>query len=780
MNPQHKNPTRKERKATAPYNFVPLPDDVLPAVEKANELPDHGSYADATYKHTGYFEVKLTTLSPLYIRAGLKPKDYEQAEREQKQPPNDFREAMRNRPDFFNTGDPNKPVIPGSSLRGMLRQLVEIITYSKVKDVPDRRLVYRAVGDPSAIGIHYRDQMLGKNKSSRAGEMRFDYSSPRVKGGYLEQDGDGWAIRPAREELSESIVRVHYKTAEAAGVIVDGEHWHSIYVKPAARIERSHGRRNDNELYLNVAETKEASATDEGRSDLVHATLVQSGHMDSDQHPKHWHCAIYDPDVAAAPIPIPDELWGIYSEDRDMTRDKNRPTLKLRKEGDPLFYLVDKSGKLVYFGSTVMFRLVYNKRPIDLIPDKLRDPAMVDFAEALFGFVRTDDELKKIEPRPKQGEKGRAYAGRVSITNATLDKDQTDIWLPVDAPGGVLEPWILASPKPTSFQHDLTQSRPDDKLELDFYDSERDTVLRGFKMYWPKGNPGAAELQSKPSERDLSDERKRKQALRTYEMKNGSWRVKANNTQHTRMRPVRSGKTFTFRVYFENLSDVELGALEWALRLPGPDKPYCHRLGMGKPLGLGAVSLAPTLHLFKPADRYDKLLDEKSNWVTGHDDTASGASYTGDFERHVLGWLSQAARASSLASVERIQMLLKILEWRDPDPLKEWKQYMTDLRDFKARRVLPDPLHVGRAEAAPHGGGRPPQHGGPQGNRRGLGGSGRRDDRPSGSPSPSTFDKPKPREQKEITERESTEKSRSFADEFMEQLRRRQGGKEPE
>jgi len=774
MNPQHKNPTRKERTATAPYNFVPLPDDVLPAVEKANELPDHDSYADAIYKHTGYFEVKLTTLSPLYIRSGLIPKDYEQAEREQKQPLSDFRKAMRNRPEFFNTGDPEKPVIPGSSLRGMLRQLVEIITYSKVKDVPDNRFVYRAVGDPSAIGLHYRDQMLGKNKSFRAGEMRFDYSSPRVKGGYLEQDGDGWAIRPAREQLGESLVRVHYDTAEAAGVITAGQSWHRVYVGPARRTMSPRGRRNNQDLTLDVAEANIVSTT--AATGLVAAWLVTSGHMSGD-HPKHWHCAIYDPDVAAALIPIPDELWGIYSEDRDMTRDKNRPTLELRKKGDPLFYLVDGSGKLVYFGSTVMFRLVYDKRPIDLIPPALRDPAVIDFAEALFGFVRTEEDLELLDPRPKQGEKGRAYAGRVSITNATLDKNQTDIWLPSDEPDGVLVPRIHASPKPTSFQHYLTQHAPDDKLELDHYDSSN-TVLRGHKLYWAKGDMTADQLRAKHPDEDRNVPQQAKSQF-YFDRGRNRWRVKDSSKQHTQMKPIRSGKTFTFHVYFENLSDIELGALEWALRLPGPDKPYCHRLGMGKPLGMGAVSLTPTLHLFQSAERYSQLLDDKGNWVLGRDNSTSGRSYTDEFERHVLDWLSQTTSASSLAGIERFQMLLKMLEWRDPDLLKDHKQYMTDLRDFKARRVLPDPLHVGRAEAAPHGGRRSPQHGGPQGNRRGLGGSGRRDDRPSESPSPSTFDKPKPREQKEITERESTEKSRSFADEFMEQLRRRQSGKEP-
>lgn len=768
MNPQHKNPTRKDRTATAPYNFVPLPEEVLPAVAHPNALPDHNNYGDDTYKHTGYFKVKLTTLSPLYIRSGLNPQQYEQAEREQKNPPNDFRKAMRNQPDFFHTGDSNKPVIPGSSLRGMLRQLVEIITYSKVKDVPAAKLVYRAVGDPSAIGIRYRDQMLGRNKSPHSGEMRFDYSSPRVKGGYLEKDGDGWAIRPAKEELGESIIRVHYD--KSASVLGNNGPWHNVFLKPAARTDPYRGQRNNNDLYLNVAETPEVSAT--SGPGLVPATLVESGDMGGD-HPKHWHCAIYEADPDARLIPIPDALWGIYIGDRDMTRDKNRPTLKLRQAGNPLFYLVDDKGQLIYFGSTVMFRLVYDKRPIDLIPPALRDPAVIDFAEALFGYVRSDEELNALKPRPKQGEKGRAYAGRVLVTNAELNPGQSDIWLPADEQDGTLVPRILASPKPTSFQHYLTQHAPDNKTELDHYDSPN-TVLRGHKMYWAKGDLTADELRAKHPDEDRTVPQQAKSQF-YFDNDLRRWRVKDSSKQHTRLRPVRSGKTFTFRIYFDCLSAVELGALEWALRLPGPARPYCHRLGMGKPLGMGAVSLEPTLHLIKPMDRYGKLLVGGDSWALGHDEIASSAGYTSHFEEHVLSRLPEAVRAPTLTGVERIQMLLTMLEWRNPERNRDVKQYMTNLQDFKARLVLPDPLHI---EAAARGGQEPQQGRAHQGGRR-QGDRGDRRNEPTDSSQSRTFDKPRPQRQKEITQRESTEETRSFADEFMEQLRKRQGGEEP-
>lgn len=386
----------------------------------------------------------------------------------------------------------------------------------------------------------------------------------------------------------------------------------------------------------------------------------------------------------------------------------------------------------------------------------------------MFGFVLTDRELNTLNPRPKQGEKGRAYGGRVSVSHATLVPNQTDLWLPIMGPDKALVPRILASPKPTSFQHYLTQSQPDVKDELNHYDSQ-DTVLRGFKMYWAMGNPTADDLRSKPSSQDLHDKSKRRQVEKVYESLNdGSWCVRDKNTQHTQIKPVNVNKSFTFRVYFENLSDVELGVLEWALRLPGKNGPYCHRLGMGKPLGMGAVSLEPTLHLIRPANRYGSLLNETNSWELGSDSRASDASYYPQFENYVLNKLPAEVRKPSFSEVERIQMLLKILEWRNPDSKSQHKVYITDLRDFKARRVLPDPLHVGE-QLQPSGS---PSHG--DRDRRGQRPR-ERDVRPDDqSRSNPAFERPRPRPQKEITETESSERTRSLADEIAERLKKQQ------
>ena len=63
-----------------------------------------------------------------------------------------------------------------------------------------------------------------------------------------------------------------------------------------------------------------------------------------------------------------------------------------------------------------------------------------------------------------------------------------------------------------------------------------------------------------------------------------------------RDRPVRAGVSFSFDIRFENLSTVELGAVLWVLRIAA-DERYRLKLGMGKPLGLGAVHILSLIHI---------------------------------------------------------------------------------------------------------------------------------------------------------------------------------------
>jgi CRISPR-associated protein (TIGR03986 family) len=79
------------------------------------------------------------------------------------------------------------------------------------------------------------------------------------------------------------------------------------------------------------------------------------------------------------------------------------------------------------------------------------------------------------------------------------------------------------------------------------------------------------------------------------------WRTRKPNdglTQKSIVEPLKAGQSFFFHIDFDNLSNEELGLLLYAIE---PDARFHHKIGMGKPLGLGTVKLE-IMGLF-PIDR---------------------------------------------------------------------------------------------------------------------------------------------------------------------------------
>ncbi len=684
--PKHKNPS-SDRTASAPYNFVPLPEVVVTAVDDANDLPDHDRYYPD--RHTGYFEMTLTTKSPLYVRCPFTRAEFDLDEQDKdrngRKIDNQTRYAdrIKNTPHFFYTRDPNQPIIPGSSLRGMLRSVLEIVSYGKMQWVTEKNLFFRTVDD-TAVGQHYRRRMTG-----------------RVEAGFLRRTADGYVIKVCHmARVQRNKLSGHFYEGQEPNKTPrwNGQpcQWMPVWV-----------RLSNNGKFVEEIRYEHQTGWREGR-------LVITGDVPGKREEFVFLLPADNPEE----ISVPGDVIERFHDDDQITqwqerafpKDKPEPNCRDRngtlrrnppEPGDPVFFLRE-NGHLTFLGRAQMFRLPYTNRPIDLVPSDLRRPEDVDYAEALFGFVRTREELEDMKRRdvisemPKQGDKRRAYAGRVFVTDAVLEEGQTDYWLS-DEP---ITPKILAMPKPTAFQHYLTQQEPDDKNRLDHYDSPppHETVIRGHKRYWHQGLSTDEGLTLDQIRERIEDERARLHELET-------------STQHTQFRPVKPGVRFKFRIHFENLSERELGALCWMLHpLGDPEKTYCHHLGMGKPLGMGAVKLEATLYLTNRPRRYSSLLDG-DNWqmgMTGPGESLSDRKtlkrLTHAFEQHILDALGLNTQRHYLYEVKRIGMLLKMMEWpgypADPNgdrflasQNRPNTRYMTiqPNNEYRERPVLPDP-----------------------------------------------------------------------------------------
>ncbi len=119
------NQENQNQHAKAPYNFVPLNDTVVPA----QNIPDFDKYHPDRY--TGYIELEIKTLTPLYIR--------------------NTSEKEKSDPDFLISMEITKsPAVP---LRGMIRTLVEIVSFGKFHYFDNERLYFRGLADKTRTKI---------------------------------------------------------------------------------------------------------------------------------------------------------------------------------------------------------------------------------------------------------------------------------------------------------------------------------------------------------------------------------------------------------------------------------------------------------------------------------------------------------------------------------------------------------------------------------------------------------------------------------------------------
>lgn len=346
-----------------------------------------------------------------------------------------------------------------------------------------------------------------------------------------------------------------------------------------------------------------------------------------------------------------------YKMDENRYKDKSTDDNEKKHDGDllrllsvtgntlvPCFYVRwhDSAGNSrVSFGHTGYFRLAYKKTIGEHIPRQLKDEAKMDIAETISGSLSR-------------------FASRVYFEDAELKDNSSDACMPK------MIPKILSSPKPTTFQHYLEQAEKPDLKNLNHWNSSCN--IRGHKLYWHRLNSKWTE--DKP--------------------------VGDNDSQHTRIRPVKPGMRFTCKIRFENLTDTELGALLFALDLP---ENHHHKLGMGKPLGLGTVKITPTLYLSNRKERYSRLFDG-DRWQLA-EEVSEARRYKEAFEHYVLERMSQEERngANSLWAVERMKHLEAMLDWRVANELGwlEETRYLEiepsqNKNEFKKRPILAKPL----------------------------------------------------------------------------------------
>ena len=297
--PEHKNPSPKNQ-STAPYNFIRLPQVVITVSE--DSLPPRDIFINKNRYH-GYFQCQFTTETPLFIRCGTTLQEFQSLSDE-------------DRLSFFYYTNPKtkEPVIPGSSLRGMIRTLVEILSFSKIIPVSSEKVYARSM-DPSSLSYWYRGR-LGRN----------------IKAGYILMKGKDYHIIPALKFPGVPFSWSKISFQGLKNLSSNSRRWgntqHAQQVTLRNFWIRSFGRGRIPKI---VRDNSNADRT-------IEAVIIKTGEVPGKKH----HLVIGLPSTPEGSIPIPDNVIETYQYRNQVTDwiQKNIGSNGVLFNNCPIFYIL--------------------------------------------------------------------------------------------------------------------------------------------------------------------------------------------------------------------------------------------------------------------------------------------------------------------------------------------------------------------------------------------------------------------------------------------------------
>lgn len=586
-------------KIVAPYNFVPVSEHVfVDGSPVSHDVP----YRDGITARITY---KVIADTPLMVRGAATSVN-----------------GKPTRVSFFRTPD-NAVAIPGSSIRGLLRNVIEIASFGRLSRVNDHTYGVRDLQNRDVYGQYMAEI---RQVPDPRGHGTKPEPVPLVSAGWLRRldDGERAALREAASVGRERPIEEDDPDDVVAEITPC--HFYKIEYGRLMKLAQERGVRNfspgDRQSSVRKYETWGAASRDvdvevrvfrpiQQRSAagvpflgeagvVVDKGAVRSGRLVFTGQPSPWrpdaakrkgagsakhHDFVFAPATAADPVAVPRLLVTrkqfevfefVHAGRGQQNRLQSDPNeewgfwKEAYKAGEkvPVFVLPERDGSLRAFGLAMMFRLAYRHGVKDAVLRAQPEVGGLDLAERIFGTV---------PPGAKEGDGG-ALRGRVSIGLATAQGKAREL-PPVTA--------VLGAPKASYYPNYVEQS--DDPYQpgaqpsgayRTFMDDE--ARVRGWKRYRPHAKANARpELPSK-----------------------------AKPSVMTEFAPVAEGTVFEGEMRVHNLRRDELGALVWAARFGG-DKGAKHTLGMARSLGYGSVRVElSVLDPLRTNDDRETTLDE--------------------------------------------------------------------------------------------------------------------------------------------------------------------------
>lgn len=663
----------------APFVFVTLPDEVVePADEHRLDLQSRDGFcATITYE--------LEAETPLLVGT--------EAEREG----TDKGAVLPIR-----LGRAGDYVIPGATMRGLVRAAVEIVAHGKL----------------GSANLHHRFGLRDFEHPYYEQVAKVD----RVNAGWLtgkvdEITGKVTAMQITPCDWAHVLIDDMASSPEFAGKVSRRESWiqKSLTDKYAALGMASSGGQQVRYDFTKTFGYGPAFE-DQGRrirkpaKGGVAGVPVVSGKLPGAGGNKKFEYAFFD-QPGAAPVDIPDHLIDDFVR-MNSKPSKNRPApdgswKELKPtfaEGKPVpvFYVGDLAarGRDFFFGLTRMLKLPHERSVGEVLRQQPRHVATAtwreapdgtqeivrydaDFVESLFGYVV---EPRDFLDRPaNSAPQGIARKGRVAFSFATLDEKLGSAKL--SEPVRVVQ----SAPRASFSPFYLKPATPGRKDREPDYSAENPPRLAGRKRYLPRDEQ--VDPQGRLGKiRDMGQRQ-------LDAIKGVGGRVSEDVQSRLRvLLPENPQKPLVFRgeIRLHNVSAAELGAVLFAFTHGGdPRKPYRHMVGRAKPFGAGqmrlrSLDLAAEANAGMPVaapDDDERLSADTQTGFCSDKGTAGLKPFLAEFTRHMR-------QQPGLQAFPNVPAVLEFLGASDPalGAAREAKLDYMPLGDFNPVRKAVKPL----------------------------------------------------------------------------------------
>lgn len=531
----------KAKYVGAPYNFIPFSKKTVGIKEE--QMAVHDRIENNLL--TGVIDYTIESQTPILVSDGNKEKE------------------------DFTRDELGRVVIPGSTMRGLIRNNVQVLGLSGFDDdIDDYNLMYRHVA--SGAEKKQYGEMLG-NKQISVGNGKEMGVLANVRGGYVKNNNGKYEIYPAVEHFAGNSdnknVNMSYYVLNERNILDNMDNYPffkknqnhkymqykfgTTFYEEIDRNGKTHYKTdnvNKNGKYkpFYVEVSFEVSGNIVKRVDEPgicsnSGFLVGTGIMNE----KKALYIIPQKDEKKEVIEISESDIRNFRIDFNGRKNTLKDSKRQNKGGEKIFDLPEDGQERpvffisglddhTYFGFTPRLRMFYRH--------KIKDGYKVekneyDYAKSLFGTT---------------GEK--SYKSKVSFSDALLKGDISHIQA---------VKIIQGEPKPTSYMDYLKQGKGakiNGNNNTVTYNTD-DFELRGQKQYWLH-----------------------RQKNELVNIKNGN----GNQNIGSNIYPLKSGSEFCGKVRFQNLTNDELGLLLWSIRLN--ENSYMN-VGKAKAYGCGVIKV---------------------------------------------------------------------------------------------------------------------------------------------------------------------------------------------